>query len=126
MTKETTHKLFVYGTLKQGYYNHRCIQGATFVGPAIAHGYSIFNLGGYPGIIEDDPGKVIGELYEITDEQLARCDRLEGVDHENPSRGLYRRERAEIVQGTTHLVANIYIYNGRPGEFIESGVWERS
>ncbi len=43
--------LFVYGTLKRGCRNHRHLAGQAFVGPArTAPGFTLYDLGGYPGI----------------------------------------------------------------------------
>lgn len=82
--------LFVYGTLKRGCSNHRYLADQTFVGLARTKpGFRLYDLGGYPGIAihAQDTTGVIGEVWSVTAEALARLDRFEGV-HE----GLYRRE----------------------------------
>ncbi len=81
--------LFVYGTLKRGCRNHRHLAGQAFVGPArTAPGFTLYDLGGYPGIAADPAaaGGVAGELWTVDAAALARLDAFEGV-HE----GLYRR-----------------------------------
>lgn len=82
--------LFVYGTLKRGCKNHQHLSAQTFVGLARTKpGFRLYDLGGYPGIatLPGDPTAVVGEIWSVTPEALARLDRFEGV-HE----GLYRRE----------------------------------
>ncbi len=82
--------LFVYGTLKRGGRNHHHLAGQVFVGEArTAPGYTLFDLGGYPGIAAcaTDREGVRGEVWKIEPAALARLDAFEGV-HE----GLYRRE----------------------------------
>ena len=81
--------LFVYGTLKRGCSNHGQLAGQTFVGVArTPPGYRLYDLGGYPGIVAEanDRDGVVGEIWSVDDDALARLDRFEGV-HE----GLYRR-----------------------------------
>ena len=73
--------VFVYGSLKRGHGNHRCLEGAEFVGPGILDNAKMLNLGAFPGLVPAPPGAyypVFGEVYKITPEILARLDRLEG------------------------------------------------
>jgi gamma-glutamylcyclotransferase (GGCT)/AIG2-like uncharacterized protein YtfP len=81
--------LFVYGTLKRGCSNHHQLASQTFVGAArTIPGFSLFDLGGYPGIAAkpDDRAGVVGEVWSVDAAALEELDRFEGV-HE----GLYRR-----------------------------------
>lgn len=72
-------KLFVYGTLKRGYGNNRLLQNATFIGEAITNKpYLLFNCG-FPKAVPSEEGlPIIGEVFEVDEAQLARCDSLEG------------------------------------------------
>lgn len=70
--------VFVYGSLKKGHGNHRCLEGATFVGPGILDNAKMLNLGAFPGIIPAADIDVFGEVYKITPDILKRLDRLEG------------------------------------------------
>jgi gamma-glutamylaminecyclotransferase len=82
--------LFVYGTLKRGCCNHQYLASQKFVGLArTAPGYSLYDLGGYPGIAvrADNRTGVVGEVWSVDAEALRSLDYFEGV-HE----GLYRRE----------------------------------
>ena len=81
--------LFVYGTLKHGGHNHHFMVGQTFVGDAhTAPGYTLFDLGGYPGLVAepDDTLGVGGEVWSVDDGCLSGLDILEGT-----AEGLYRR-----------------------------------
>jgi gamma-glutamylcyclotransferase (GGCT)/AIG2-like uncharacterized protein YtfP len=73
-------KLFVYGTLKKGYGNHPVLDGAKFIGNCRMWNAEMYTLGGYPGLKKTDKLEdcVDGELYEIDDAILKRCDLLEG------------------------------------------------
>jgi gamma-glutamylcyclotransferase (GGCT)/AIG2-like uncharacterized protein YtfP len=87
VAKPKTYNVFVYGTLKYGYGNHRVLYdpkgfapkflGRTQTPPAwdiIPNGP---NGGGFPFVI---PGtlKIEGEMYEVSETVFQQCDRLEG------------------------------------------------
>lgn len=108
--------LLVYGTLKKGFPNHRIIEGASYVGTGSIQDMAMYNLGHFPGIA---PGKssIHGEIYDIDDATLARCDTLEG----HPD--FYTRvEAPNKIDGR---VVWFYLYPHLTGRepLIESGVW---
>jgi gamma-glutamylaminecyclotransferase len=74
-------RLFIYGTLKRGCYNHYYMDGQHFVGTARTEPcYRLFNLGGFPGMVSASDGLSIeGEVWDIDDACRARLDVLEGV-----------------------------------------------
>ena len=82
-------KIFVYGTLKQGFYNHYYLKDETFLGPdvtAAAH-YDMFEYksdeagyNSYPAIFENGSFYITGEVYEVSPATLARIDALEDLD----------------------------------------------
>ena len=99
-------KVFVYGTLKQGFYNHGVLAGATYIGTDIVTGYSLVDLGAYPGAVEDNEGAIIGEVYYINPEILERLDILEGEGT------LYKRI---FVNGEIQENMEMYVYNNSWG-----------
>lgn len=72
-------KVFVYGTLKNGYGNNRLLSNSTFVSNHIVAGYKLYNVG-FPVAIPDENSSVEGEVWDIGDSTstLASLDRLEG------------------------------------------------
>lgn len=78
-------KLFVYGTLQQGWGNNRLLNGATFLGKALTKKpYVLFN-GGFPYAVPVSPDEsmfpllpVMGEVYEVEQRHVDVCDYLEG------------------------------------------------
>jgi len=89
----STHLVFTYGTLKRGFGNHRLLEGARFISLAMTWlPFHVVDVG-FPIAFKRGPKRkpVIGEVYEVTDAQLARLDRLEGV----PTH--YQRERVRIA-----------------------------
>lgn len=114
--------LAVYGTLKSTHKNHSLLGTDAKVRAKNVRipGYSIFNLGWFPGIVKDDNGSgVVVEIVEIPKTRVEhQIDGYEGV----PS--LYRREVVKLENGTE---VQTYIYN-RPirgtDKLIPSGNWE--
>lgn len=99
--------VFVYGSLKRGYWNNHYLKGATFVGEA--HTAKLYTLldGGVPFAIPDEQGLPIkGEVYEIDiSTHLGPLDRLEGHPH-----GYTRTTIGVTVSGE---VFNAFIYEYR-------------
>lgn len=120
------HKVFVYGTLLSGMGNHRLLSGATFLGKAkTPPKFMMIDVGYFPGVIEYDEGvPIVGEVYEVTDEQLRRLDMLEGYRSNDPTGGLYDRKEIDTEFGK----AIIYIYNNHYTRnskyFVLEGDWK--
>ena len=72
-----TRKVFVYGTLMNGESNHHFLENSSCLGASTVEGYQMYNVGWYPAIVAGD-GMVIGELYEVPQEDMSRIDMLEG------------------------------------------------
>jgi gamma-glutamylaminecyclotransferase len=103
--------VFVYGSLKKGFHNHRLLETgqAIFKGTAesVAPEYAMVDLGSFPGLI-DGKQRVTGELYEVDAHTFHRLDSLEGHPH------MYtRHERRFRMVGENKLVqtAWVYLYN---------------
>lgn len=95
MQSESSQRLFVYGTLCRGEANHELLTGSRFVGEAeTASGFQLIDLGPFPGLIFGGRQRVIGELYLVTAEVVARLDHLE--DHPN----YYTRQVIDLSDGT--------------------------
>ncbi|ONI37908.1 hypothetical protein AN639_01060 [Candidatus Epulonipiscium fishelsonii] len=102
------NKVFVYGTLMKGHYNHDYyLAKATYLGERVLDGYELYDLGAYPGIVARKGEKVRGELYQIEEDMLADLDILEGEGT------LYNRLTVEVEdeQNLTKERAYVYIYN---------------
>lgn len=77
-----TVKLIVYGTLREGFGNHRLIRHCNRLNDGfIQPGYGLF-INGLPYLVEDVDGPgCFGEIYEIDKNTLRRCDDLENHPH---------------------------------------------
>ena len=97
----STRKVFVYGTLMNGEDNHHFLENSTCLGKAAIEGYDMYNVGGwYPAIIPGN-SRIIGELYEVPENDMPSIDMLEGEG------SLYIR-KCEITTGNE--MAYIYEY----------------
>jgi gamma-glutamylaminecyclotransferase len=75
-------RVFVYGTLKRGGSNHDWLRGQRFIAEVRTQPrFRLFDLGGYPGMVEDLQNglAVEGEVWEVDDAALAGLDELEDV-----------------------------------------------
>ena len=90
-----SHMIFVYGTLKRGLCRAHLLTGQQFLGEARTQPlYRMFNCETYPGLklVPQDGLSIVGELWSVDSECLARLDREEGV-----AEGLYRRQPIELA-----------------------------
>jgi gamma-glutamylcyclotransferase (GGCT)/AIG2-like uncharacterized protein YtfP len=84
--------LFVYGSLKRGFSNHRQLSRAAFVGECqTAQRYRLFLLGPYPALASEGEHRIHGELYAVDRRTLAKLDVFEGK--------AYRRAGVELADG---------------------------
>lgn len=60
-------RIFVYGTLKRGFYNHYLIENEKFLGEHCVYGYTLYEVPGfaYPFMVKSDGGFVKGEVWEV-------------------------------------------------------------
>lgn len=94
-----SHRVFVYGTLKQGHGNNRLLRTSTLIGRCLVKvPFSFVSLGGFPGLVRTNPPPasrdVGGEVWEVDDVTLGRLDMLEG----HPD--FYERLQIETPFGT--------------------------
>ena len=99
--------IFVYGTLKSGYYNHSILGNADFLGELVIPNFKLFESGiPFMKRSENPEDKVLGELYKVSDESLVDMDRLEG----HPTG--YRREKVSklLILESFYEDIESYIY----------------
>tara|TARA_R100001015_G_C4621852_1_gene179149 strand:- start:1209 stop:1562 length:354 start_codon:yes stop_codon:yes gene_type:complete len=113
-------KIFVYGTLLKGEGNNSLIknENSKFLGKSVtSRGFTLYDLGGFPGMVKGGTGSVVGEIYEVDSFTIARLDILEG----HPQ--FYRRSIIELQTGEkvqAYILDQGYV-RGCP--IIKSGSW---
>jgi gamma-glutamylaminecyclotransferase len=107
------HRIFVYGTLKQGFPNFHINRGRRVPGSFVtAQRYPMFILGDarLPWLVQQ-PGvghAVAGELYEVDDAGLAAMDVLEQIDEP----GWYHRETIAVHAAEGGEAVQTFVYFG--------------
>lgn len=129
-------KMFVYGSLMNGFYNYeKYLDGRVVnIEKAFVLGtlYHIENKG-YPGFINEGSRKVYGEIITYDDENIAsEIDYLEEyVDGDNEN-NMYNKERLVVYTEAAYdsELLDVYIYNekshkniGNKNVIVESGDW---
>lgn len=117
-------RVFVYGTLKQGHYNHSVMERAMgeFISEdSIADGmFTMWDLGAYPALELSSlahTSVIHGEVYEVPEEGIPVLDRLEGYPN------LYNRMEVELLSGETALVYFMTSVNLKYATRIPEGNW---
>ena len=125
-----TDYLFVYGTLVRNskHNSEFMLEKMEYVGTGKIHG-NLYDLGEYPGVIENNEKYVYGEIYRIHDpEMLSVIDEYEEVDHVAPQKGLYIRKITNaILEQGTEIQVYVYFYNKsiKNMKEIPSGKWNK-
>jgi gamma-glutamylcyclotransferase (GGCT)/AIG2-like uncharacterized protein YtfP len=110
--------LFVYGTLRRGFARHGLLSklGARFVASGRVRG-APYNLGRFPGAIEEEPGWICGEVYSLPDIRRAfrLLDSVEGFHPRAPETSFFRRARTAVAlassgEGGPRLSGQAWIY----------------
>ncbi len=72
-------RCFVYGTLLSGEPNHGVLRGSRCLGAvSTPPRFTLVDLGAFPGMLAEGTTAILGEVYEVDDDVLAKLDRLEG------------------------------------------------
>ncbi len=104
------HELFIYGTLMPGLRLQAEMQGAERLGPARVPG-RLVDVGRYPGLLHGE-GTVTGEVYRVSDAQLARLDQVEDMVPGDRAASQYWREQVTVQGGAlAGQPVWTYVYN---------------
>ena len=110
--------VFVYGTLRRGEARDiNCLRPAPrWVGPGSVAGRMI-ELGSYPGLVLGAPGRVMGEVYEISAALERQLDVIEEV-RPAPNGEYIKREIAVQLECETALPRDVVclVYVLAPGQ----------
>ena len=117
------NKVFTYGTLKKGFYNHKTRgfdENTTFIKKAKLIGAQMYNLGYYPCIVltGNDKDIIQGEIYEYKTK-----DSYTELGIRSMELGSGYVEKEVIIDG---MNVKVYIFEQKPkyGTLIKSGIWE--
>jgi gamma-glutamylcyclotransferase (GGCT)/AIG2-like uncharacterized protein YtfP len=77
-------RVFVYGTLKRGHYNHQLLSDAEYLGRHVLRGsFAMCDLTHYPCVVNTsgldmDEADILGEVFLVDEDTLDSLDVLEG------------------------------------------------
>ena len=112
------NKVFVYGTLKMGFGNHRLLENSELLGEETTDPrYTMVSLGGFPGVLKGGNTKIHGEVYAVNELTMKHLDRLEGYPN------FYNRKTIETKYGDAwiyYLPRDQYLGYCK----VEDGVWK--
>ena len=100
-------RLFVYGTLMTGIYNHASLENSIFIGSGITVDKFSLHVSGTIPFLHDDSRdyQVLGELYEVESKVLGEIDFLES------NLDWYTREEIDVNVDGKIYTAWIYVNN---------------
>ena len=119
--------LFVYGSLKKGFDNHKLLQKyAKRIGKASTVGkFAMYedSFGNYPYLVKEPITKVIGELYEIKRKEL-----LDKIDEFEGAPEYYQRKKIKVKTHKGVNLAFVYIREDEdiPKEQEPLKIWENN
>ena len=108
-TPEKAQYLFVYGTLMSGQPAAYMLKDRECLGGFLLKDYALYDLGAYPGAVPKVGEKIIGEVYEIREEDFERLDEYEG------NGSLYIRRQLPVESYGRTITAWVYVYQHSPG-----------
>lgn len=118
--KKQPHTLFVYGTLKMGFPNHRFLDDGKFLGAAkTVEPYALY-MYEHPLVYADEAVCPIqGEVYTISNATLEKLDHLQ-----NHPTHYYRSEIEVELESGKRMAAWIYMFPKNEGELISDGIFD--
>lgn len=115
--------VFVYGSLKSGFHNHRLLKNSKFVGQAVTkEKYTMYSCGSFPSVTEEPSYNISGEVYEINEQTLKSLDYLEGYE-EGRKNNFYERKLTEVLVNNKSEVCFIY-FGSKTSQKLQKGFWE--
>jgi gamma-glutamylcyclotransferase (GGCT)/AIG2-like uncharacterized protein YtfP len=116
----------VYGSLRSECYNNRLFHHFPrkewkVLGKDVIKGFSLFSLGGFPGVERTGENELVIEVYRVSDSVLEAIRSLEGYDPFSDENWFYNEIEVETKFGQAKLYEYVDGVNGRP--VIEHGDW---
>ena len=99
--------VFVYGTLKNGFYNHSLMQDSKFIGNGLLENHAMYEYH-FPVITPDKSHDVRGEIYIVTGETLENLDVIESNGY------MYLRKHMNVYSDKFATNIKCHVYIGSP------------
>ena len=118
---DTSHLIFVYGTLRSGHSNHHLLKDARNygIGTTVAN-YAMYLISGYPYVNScESRYPITGELFGVDTPTLAILDKMEGHPR------YYERKEVSVMIDGTQYTAWMY-FKDPPGVLMPAGDYART
>lgn len=111
------HLVFVYGTLKRGFYNEHFLRDAHYMGLGVTADASflMYPGGGFPVLFRQEDkqhierqGRVRGEVYAVNLDTMCKLDMLES------NGSMYHRQKCRVVLKEQNVAMNKENFVSRP------------
>lgn len=111
-----------YGSLRKSMGNYQYyLSNAEFKGSFTTEPvYTLHSLGPFPGLKTEGNNSIVMEVYEVTEKELDRIDKLEGYD---PNEKSTFYDRIEIDTPWGRAFTYIYVNPLSEDSIVESGDW---
>lgn len=116
-------KIAVYGTLREGYGNHRLLHNCTKVDLGWTDEKYQMTASGIPYVHPTKPlHKVRVEVYDVPEQQLPYVDMLEGYDPNNHEGSWYKRSPINVtLDNGQKMEASIYFNEAIGNTLVATG-----
>ncbi len=116
-------KIAVYGTLRKGYSNNPVLGDSKLISSGLTKEKYKLTASGIPFVTKNEEiSNVRVEVYNVSESQLPRVDRLEGYDPENHDGSWYKRTTIPVIlDNGEEIEAQIYFGDKDAVKVIESG-----
>lgn len=108
MEDKQEHYVFVYGSLKTGFGNHRFLDGAKYLGKheTFTRTFCMTSMGSFPAVVMVNEGgcSIEGELYRVSTATLSSLDVLEG------NGTFYTRRLIDVCSCKTGTTVKAWMY----------------
>jgi gamma-glutamylcyclotransferase (GGCT)/AIG2-like uncharacterized protein YtfP len=118
-------KFFVYGSLMQGYGNHRRIKDANLLGKfTTSKAYTMYSLGSFPAVVCGGDTAIHGEVYETEDQSIIHglyaLEGYSGIPTEDGGHNMYDIETIDTQWGKATMFVMRRKFSHHP---ILTGKW---
>lgn len=111
----------VYGSLRQGLYNHYHLEKSEYITNGVVKGFGMYSLGAYPTLTrKGEHTDVVVEVYNVTGNTFVSLDALEGY----PTYYNRKQVRVDTPDGPT-LAWIYYMKRKISSALVLSGDWKK-
>ncbi|WP_187118801.1 gamma-glutamylcyclotransferase family protein [Bacillus marasmi] len=114
--------VFTYGTLRDDERNHYLLKDAILVARQAWTTGELYDTGlGSPAMKQSSRGRVYGDLYLVSDEELQKLDKLEGF-HPGGKQNLFERMQQFVSHDSGEKLAYVYVISEKKESMLKTKI----